>query len=35
MSLTSSRRRAAAQTSVFGQVIGLVALTLGFLTLGA
>jgi FtsH-binding integral membrane protein len=35
MSVTSSRRRAAAQTSVFGQVMGLVALTLGFLTLGA
>ena len=35
MSVTSSRRRTAARTSVFGQVMGLVALTLGFLTLGA
>jgi FtsH-binding integral membrane protein len=35
MSVASSRRRAAAQTSVFGQVMGLVALTLGFFTLGA
>ena len=35
MSVTSSRGRAAAQTSVFGQVMGLVALTLGLLTLGA
>ncbi|MFZ0377273.1 MAG: Bax inhibitor-1 family protein [Solirubrobacteraceae bacterium] len=35
MSITGSRPRAAAQTSVFGQVMGLVAATLGFLTLGA
>jgi uncharacterized protein len=35
MSVTGSRSRAAAQTSVFGQVMGLVALTLGFFTLGA
>ncbi|MBV8220617.1 MAG: hypothetical protein JO325_19290 [Solirubrobacterales bacterium] len=35
MSLTSSRGRAAAQTSVFSQVMGLVALTLRLLTLGA
>ena len=35
MSVASSRGRAAAQTSVFGQVMGLVALTLGLLTLGA
>jgi FtsH-binding integral membrane protein len=35
MSAASSRAGLAAQTSVFGQVMGLVAVTLGFLTLGA